>query len=142
MASSALYLLDLAVLAELTRPAGNRRVQTLFREHQRVSAIAAPTAYALLRGVEAVPEGARRTQLAGFAHELVRSGPPVLPFDRDAALWLAREAPRRARQGRNWTALEGQQAAIAATQDMVLVTRTPATYAGAQSLRTEDWFRP
>jgi tRNA(fMet)-specific endonuclease VapC len=140
--ATALYLLDLAVLAELTRPAGNRRVQTLFREHQRVSAIAAPIAYALLRGVESTPEGARRTQLAGFAHELIRSGPPVLPFDREAAVWLAREAPRRARQGRHWTPLEGQQAAIAVNRELVLVTRTPATYAGTQDLRTEDWFRP
>lgn len=136
------YLLDLAVLAELTRPAGNRQVLTRFREHQHGCAMAAPVAYALLRGVETLPEGARRTQLAAFVHELLRSGPEVLPFDRDAAIWLAREAPRRVRQGRAWTHLEGQQAAIAAVRDMTLVTRNPGTYAAASGVRLEDWFRP
>ena len=137
-----LYLLDLAVLAELTRPAGNRQVLTRFRQHESVSAVAAATAYTLLRGVETLAEGPRRTQLAVFVHELLGSGPPVLPFDREAAIWLAREAPRRERQGRPWTAMEGEQAAIAAVNEMLLVTRTPGVYAGASGLRTEDWFRP
>lgn len=136
------YLLDLPVLAELTRPSGNRRVLTLFREHQPQSAIAAPVAYALQRGVESLPESARRSQLAAYVHALLRNGPPVLPFDLDAAIWLAREAPRRQRQGRPWSALQGQQAAIAAVQELILVTRTPAAYAGVERLRVEDWFRP
>ncbi len=137
-----IYLLDLAVLAELTRPAGNRQVLTRFRQHETVSAIAAATAYALVRGVETLPEGPRRNQLAAFAHELLGSGLPVLPFDREAAIWLAREMPRRERQGRPWTRTEGEQAAIAAVNEMVLVTRTPGLYAGASGVRTEDWFRP
>ncbi|MDD3765531.1 MAG: hypothetical protein PHP86_19720 [Nevskiales bacterium] len=136
------FLLDLPVLAELTRPTGNRRVLTLFREHQHLAAIAAPVAYALLRGVESLAEGARRTQLSQFVLELLRSGPPVLPFDGEAAIWLAREAPRRERQGRSWTPLEGQQAAIATIHELTLVTRSPAVYAGVQNLRVEDWFRP
>ncbi len=137
-----LYLLDLAVLVELTRPAGNRLVQTRFRQHQRDSAMTSMTAYALLRGVESLPEGPRRTQLSAFVHELLRSGPQVLPFDRDAAIWLARETPRRERQSRSWSSQEGQQAAIAAVRELRLVTRNPATYAGAAGLVIEDWFRP
>jgi tRNA(fMet)-specific endonuclease VapC len=136
------HLLDLAVLAELTRPAGNRQILTRFRQHQHGSAIAAPVAYSLLRGIEAMPEGARRAQLAAFVQELLRSGPPVIPFDREAAIWLAREMPRRERQNRGWTLIEGQQAAIAAVHELILVTRTPAVYAGASGVRTEDWFRP
>lgn len=138
----ALYLLDLPVLAELTRPAGNRLVLTRFLQHQHVCAIAAPIAYALLRGVETLPEGPRRTQLSGFVHELLRSGPEVAPFDRDAAIWLAREVPRRSRQGRTWSETEAQQSAIAAVRELTLVTRNPATYAGASGVKTEDWFRP
>lgn len=138
----ALYLLDLPVLAELTRPAGNRLVLTRFLQHQPACAIGAPIAYVLLRGVETLAEGARRTQLAGFVHELLRSGPAVAAFDLEAAIWLAREHPRRQRQGRVWSEIEGQQAAIAAVRELTLVTRSPATYAGASGVKTEDWFRP
>lgn len=142
MAARPRYLLDLAVLVELTRPTGNRLVLTRFRQHQHDCAIAAITAYALLRGIESLPEGPRRVPLAAFAQELLRSGPPVLGFDLDAARWLAHEAPRRERQYRRWNTLEGQQAAIAAVHELRLVTRSPTTYAGAENLATEDWFRP
>ena len=77
------YLLDMAVMAELTRPNGNRRVFTLFAQRQSISALAAPVVFKLLQGVDTLPEGQRRTQLAGFVAELLRSGPPVLPFDRE-----------------------------------------------------------
>ncbi|HEY1077241.1 MAG TPA: hypothetical protein VGE51_11180 [Fontimonas sp.] len=137
-----LFLLDLPVLAELTRPGANRQVLTRFNQHQHNSAIAASVASTLLRGVETLPEGPRRTRLSSFVQELLRSGPPVLAFDREAAIWLARAAPRRQRQGRAWNGLEGEQAAIAAVHEMTLVTRSPATYAGASGLKTEDWFRP
>ena len=133
------YLLDLPVLAELSRPNGNRRIFTLFAQRQSLCATSAPVAYALLRGVESLHEGARRTQLNALVGELLRGGPPILPFDRDAAIWLARESARRARMPRPWTALEGQQAAIAVVQELILVTPAIGQYAG---LRTEDWFRP
>ncbi len=136
------YLLDFAVLVELTRPTGNRLVLTRFRQHQHDCALAAVTAYTLLRGLESLPEGPRRAQLEAFAQELLRSGPPVLAFDLDAARWLAREAPRRERQYRSWTVVEGQQAAIAAVRELRLVTRNPAIYLGVDGLSTEDWFRP
>lgn len=132
-----LYLLDLHVLAELTRPGGNRRVFTLFQQRQGSCALAAPVVTALLRGVEMLPEGIRRERLRGFLQELLQSGPPVLAFDREAALWLAREAARRTR---SWTALEGQLAATAAVNDLTLVTRSTA-FAGTPGLKLDDWFR-
>ena len=134
------YLLDLPVIAELTRPNGNRRVFTLFQRQQAHCAIAAPTGYALLRGIELMHESARRTLLRTFVDELLRSGLPVLPFDGDAARWLARAEAERAR--RNWTSLDGQQAAIAATRELVFVTRSASSFAGLAGLRVEDWFRP
>lgn len=136
------YLLDLAVLAELTRPSGNRLVLTRFRRHQHDCATAASVVYALLRGIESLPDGPRRSQLDAFVQELLRSGPPVLPFDLEAARWLARTAPGRERQYRAWTAVEGQLAATAAVHELRLVTRSPGTYAGAEGLALEDWFRP
>lgn len=134
------YLLDLAVIAELTRPAGNRRVFTLYAQRQSLCAFAAPAVYALLRGIESLHEGPRREALQGFATELLAAGPPVLPFDGEAAVWLARTAARRA--GRSWNVLDGQLAAIAATRELTLVSRNPSAFAGVEGLRVEDWFRP
>jgi len=134
------YLLDLPVIAELTRPNGNRRVFTLFQQHQAACAIAAPASYALQRGIELMMEGERRTQLQTFVTELLRSGPPVLPFDGEAASWLARRETERVR--RSWSLLDGQQAAIAATRELSLITRNATAFAGIAGLRVEDWFRP
>jgi tRNA(fMet)-specific endonuclease VapC len=136
------YLLDLAVIAELTRPTGNRLVLTRFRQHQHDCAMAAVTVYTLQRGIESLADGPRRAQLEAFVQELLRSGPPVVPFDLDAARWLARVAPRRERQYRPWSAIEGQQAATAAVRELRLVTRSAGAYAGADGVATEDWFRP
>ncbi|NGY06506.1 type II toxin-antitoxin system VapC family toxin [Solimonas terrae] len=136
------YLLDLPVLAELTRPAGNRRVFTLFQQQQSACAIGAPASYALLRGVAGMRDGERREQLQAFTAELLLTGPPVLPFDHDAAIWLARADVDQARTRRNWTVLDAQLAAIAASRELVLVTRGAASFAGLADLRVEDWFRP
>jgi len=136
------YLLDLPVIAELTRPDGNRRVFTLFSQRQVTCAWAAPGMQALLQGVNGLHEGSRRARLLDFVNELLRSGPPVLPFDADAALWLVQENRRRERLHRQWSVTEAQTAAIAATRDLTLVTRGPSNYAGTPELRVEDWFRP
>ncbi|MFT4045092.1 MAG: hypothetical protein QM661_00175 [Solimonas sp.] len=134
------YLLDLPVVAELTRPNGNRRIFTLFQQRQALCAIAAPASYALQRGVELMHDSERSTQLRAFVTELLRSGPPVLPFDGDAASWLARVDSERIR--RNWSSHDGQLAAIAATRELTLVTRNASPFAGLGDLRAEDWFRP
>lgn len=137
-----LYLLDLHLLAELTRPTGNRRVFTLFQQRQALCALAAPVIFCLSRGIESMAGSPRREQLSRFLAELLNSGPPVLSFDREAATWLARESVRRRALGRTWNTLEGQLAAVAAVNDLMLVTRSPQTYAGTEQLRLEDWFRP
>lgn len=136
------YLLDLAVVAELTRPAGNRRVFTLFQERQHACAIAAPTLADWVRGIETLAESPRRQALGGFLAEWLRSGPPVFAFDRDAAIWLGSEAARRVRRGRAWSPRQGQLAAIAATRELALVARSGGIFAGVDGLRIEDWFRP
>lgn len=136
------YLLDLSVIAELTRPNGNRRVFTLFQQRQSACAIGAPASYALLRGITGLHDGARRTQLQAFCSELLLSGPAVLPFDQGAAAWLARGDIEQTRARRNWSVLDGQLAAIAASHELTMVTRGAGTFAGLPDLRVEDWFRP
>ena len=142
MATKLDYLLDLPVLAELTRPNGNRRIFTLFAQRQLQCALAAPTLHALLRGIDGLPDGPRRQHLQAFTAELLLCGPTVLPFDREAAIWLAGRGVERLRVQRNGTILDGQQAAIAATRDLALVTRHASSFAGIGSLRIDDWFRP
>lgn len=142
MRARTLYLLDLDVIAELSRPDGNRQVFTLFLQQQAQCAVPAAVVYALARGVEALPSGPRKNQLARFAHELFVSGPPAVSFDRDAALWLAAAKSREPRIAGVWSSFQGQLAATAATQERVLVTRSVPLYAGVQGLTLADWFRP
>jgi predicted nucleic acid-binding protein len=134
------YLLDLDVLVELTRPNGNRRVFTLFQQRQALCGLAAPTLLVLLSGIDALADAQRRQQLKAFATELLESGPPVLPFDREAALWLSRARPGVA--GFSVHSVAAQVAAIATVHDLQLVTHDTRAYAGLGGLRLDDWFRP
>lgn len=136
------YLLDLPVVAELTRPLGNRRVFTLFQQRQSRCAMAAPVLAALVEGVEQLPEGPRRQQLRAFVQELLRGGPEVVAYDREAALAQARQAARWQRLARPPGRLAQAQAALALARDWIWVTRLPQPIANTEGLRCEDWFRP
>jgi len=62
-----------------------------------------------------------------------------LPYDQRAARWHASERARLVVAGRSPPVADGQIAAVARTNDLVLVTLDQANYAGFEDLRVEDW---
>ncbi len=66
---------------------------------------------------------------------------PVLPYDRPAASWHARERARLSSVGRRPAFADGQVAAVAVTHDLRLVTRNVDDFADFADLAVENWFR-
>ena len=64
----------------------------------------------------------------------------VLPDDRQAALWHGEQRARLESKGVRPAFADGQIAAIAATQELVLVTRNPRDFAAFEGLQVVNWF--
>ena len=63
----------------------------------------------------------------------------ILPYDESAADWHAAERARLVSAGKTPSFADGQIAAIAKTNDLILVTLNLADYADFRDLALEDW---
>ena len=64
----------------------------------------------------------------------------ILPYDRGAAVWHAEERARLVSQGRTSAFMDGQIAAIAIVNHLILVTRNTQDFADFAGLTVENWF--
>ena len=92
-------------------------------------------------GCDRLPRSQRKTAIAAYLEEAVRSAVPILPYDEEAAAWHARERARLARSGRNPAAADAQIAAIAVVNELILVTANGRDFRRFAGLRIEDWTR-
>jgi len=133
------FLLDANVLSELTRPRPDARVLARFKRYRRQVCTAALVYHELRFGVTAMPDGVRKTSLASFLDGLLASGLEILAYDLRAAAWHADERARLQKAGKPRPFVDGQIAAIAAVNDLVLVTRNASDFDLFQDLRIKDW---
>ena len=84
--------------------------------------------------------GRKQNRLNSYLQALLASGLTVLPYDRDAALWHGAQRARLEASGHCPPFADGQIAAIAATQTLVLVTRNTADFAAFEGLEVRNWF--
>jgi tRNA(fMet)-specific endonuclease VapC len=75
-----------------------------------------------------------------YLEQRVRPTRPILPFDAAAGEWQARERTRLTRIGRTPPYADTQIAAIAAVNDLVLVTRNAGDVGESAGLNVESWF--
>jgi tRNA(fMet)-specific endonuclease VapC len=93
----------------------------------------------LLFGCYRLPHSAKRSAIEEYLNEVVAPSIPVLPYDARAAGWHAAERTRLAGMGRTPPFADGQIAAVARTNGLILVTANVADYASFQDIRVEDW---
>jgi tRNA(fMet)-specific endonuclease VapC len=118
---------------------GDAGVERSVAMHQVACAIAAPRVEGLVFGVSRLPPSARRESLERWLEGILDSF-ILLPFDARGGLWLGRERARLAGLGLPAPRADGEIAAVAATQDLILVTRNTADFRQFLGLRLENWF--
>jgi tRNA(fMet)-specific endonuclease VapC len=133
------YLLDTNVLSEPLRPAPNLAVLARLRAHGGDLATAAPVWHELLFGAQRLPASRRRRAIERYLQDVVRPTVPILAYDTLAAEWHARERARLAQIGYQRPFVDGQVAAIAITNELVLVSANIADFADFEGLNIEDW---
>lgn len=134
------FLLDSNILAEPTRRTPEPKVFDRLSEHQAESVSAAPVIHEMRRGIRRLPPGRRRDALADYLDRLLRQPIHVLPYDRVAALWHADRRAELDAHGQPTPYADGQIAAIAATNGLILVTRNVEEFRRFAGLQIENWF--
>ena len=130
------YLLDTNVLSEPLRPVLHPKVIDRLRRHQDELATASIVWHELWFGCQRLPDSAKRQAIEDYLTHVIAPSLPILPYDERAAEWHAAERARLTQAGKTPSFADGQIAAIARTQELILVTFNRA---GFQDLTVEDW---
>lgn len=132
------YLLDTNIVSEPLRPQPNPVILANFQTHQQEIAIASVVWHELWFGCLRLPLSQRRTAVETYLQHVV-SAIPILPYDQQAAHWHAAERARLTAQGKPPSFADGQIAAVAAVNNLQLVTLNTADYANFQGIQLITW---
>jgi tRNA(fMet)-specific endonuclease VapC len=134
------FLLDTNILSEPLKLEPNQAVLDQMDRYQSEVAIASVTWHEAWYGCYRLSASRRRDRIAQYLVEVIEPGVPILPYGDDAALWFAKERARLVALGKTPSFLDGQIAAIAVVNDLILVTNNLADYVDLSELKTDNWF--
>ena len=110
-------------------------------EHEHELVTSSVALHELLFGARRLPRGKRRRSLEAYILTVVARTLRVLPYDDRAATWHAGERARLERAGKPRPFADGQVAAIAAVNELVLVTRSVKEFRPFRGVEVIDWAR-
>ena len=135
------YLLDTNVLSEPIRKAPDPRVIERLHLHQDQMATASVVWHELPFGVQRLPHSRKRSLIERYLADVVVVSVPIYPYDTPASGWHATERARLSGVGSPSSFSDGQIAAIAAVNDLALVTDNVRHFAPFRGLRVECWHQ-
>ena len=134
------YLLDTNIISEAIRPQPNANVMQQLLVARSTAAIGSIVWHEVLVGCYRMPESKRRSIIEVYLQEEVKARLPILPYTQEAAEWFSVERARLVPLGLSPSYADGQIAAIAAVNDLILVTRNVSDYQHFTGLTIENWF--
>ena len=136
------YLLDTNIVSEPLRPVPNQQVLERLKQHEDEIALAAIVWHELLFGAYRLSPSARRSAIERYLSQVIAPTIPVLSYDNRAAQWHAAERARLVGLGKTPPFADGQIAAIARVNNLILVTANTADFALFQDIQVKDWSSP
>lgn len=133
------FLLDTNVVSEPLRPQPSAGVMRRLREHEGEMAIPALVWHELRFGCARLARSRRREAIERYLDEVVGVSLPILDYDRRTAEWHALERARLVEAGRTPPFVDGQIAAIACVNDLILVTSNKADFQDFKGLHVRSW---
>ena len=134
------YLLDTNVLSEPVVARPNPFVLDRIKASGTSLAISSVTWQEILYGMCLLPAGKRRDQIEDYLFRRIRPALPIIGFEEHAARWQAEQRASLRQAGKSPSYPDSQIAAIAAVNELVLVTRNVDDFADFQGLLIENWF--
>lgn len=134
------FLLDTNVLSEPLKPKPNQQVLDLLAANSNAMATAATAYDEIVFGYAKLIDSRRKRSIEAYVYQEIEKKLLILPYDQSAAKWHAFERARLRIIGKTPPVLDGQIAAIAATNNLILVTRNVKDFQHFQGLTIENWF--
>jgi tRNA(fMet)-specific endonuclease VapC len=135
------YLLDTSVVSSPVSKTPDADIVRRLDEHGHECAIAAPVLHELTYGCRRLARGRRRAALETYLRDVIRASIPILPYDEAAAAWHGHERARLEALGRPAPFADGQIAAIAHVNDLVLITLNTRDFARFKEVAVESWSK-
>jgi len=133
------YLLDTSIVSSPISKVPHVSIVQRLDAQGHECAIAAPVWHELVYGCHRLPRGKRRSALEAYLQNVVLASFPVLAYDDPAAHWHGRERARLEGLGRPAPYVDGQIAAIAFVNDLVLVTVNVKDFARFKGVVVQNW---
>ena len=134
------FLLDTSTISAAMWNMPDPGVLAKLGEHGGECAISAQVWHELQYGVGRLARGKRRVILETFLREVVHPTLPILPYDERAAEWLAEERVRLEKAGKQTAVVDGQIAAVAATNGIPVVTANLSDFSIFKGLAVQNWL--
>jgi tRNA(fMet)-specific endonuclease VapC len=135
------YLLDTTVVSSPIAQTPSTEVVNRLETHGHECAIAAPVWNELIYGCQRLPRSKRREALETYLQDVVLASFPVLAYDEAAAHWHGLERARLEGLGKSPPYVDGQIAAIAHVNELILVTINVKDFARFKDLDVENWSK-
>lgn len=133
------YLLDTNIVSEMIKSKPDAAVLERCKKYQKDIAIGAPVWHELQYGCYRMPASRKREMLEMFLEDVIGRNFPILPYEEQAARWHAMERARLSLDGRTPSFVDGQIAAIAVTNGLILVTRNTSDFEVYSGLELATW---
>lgn len=135
------YLLDTSIVSSPISKKPDPGIVARLEEHGPECAIAAPVWHELTYGCRRLPAGKRRRALEKYLAEVVRASLQILPYDEVAATWHGEERARLEALGRPRPFVDGQIAAVAHANGLVLVSVNDKDFAEFKGITVQNWAK-
>jgi len=133
------YLLDTNILAEPVKALPDQQVMQRLQIHSAEIVTATLVLHELYFGCCRMAASKKRRRVERYIEEVVIPTIPALPYDEKAALYHAKERARLQSLGKTPAFVDGQIAAIAQANGLILVTRNSADFQHFNHLAIESW---
>ena len=133
------YLLDTNVISEAIKRVPNQNVMGKLQKYQDEIATASLVWHELQFGCRRLPTSRKRSLIESYLAEVVWNTILIFPYDAAAADWHAEQRAQLTAAGKSPPFIDGQIAAIAKVNNLILVTRNLSDYGCFQDLRIQDW---
>ena len=134
------YLLDTNILSELSKNKPNLNVVSHLNQYGSNCSTASIVIHEISYGINRLIEGKTKKNLQLFLKQLETYKFQIFPYNTEAAYYHASERAKLVKQGLTPAFADGQIAAIASINNLVLVTRNTNDFTNFSDLVLENWF--
>jgi tRNA(fMet)-specific endonuclease VapC len=135
-----MFLLDTNILSEPLKPKSNPKVVETLLNNIGNMVTATPVIYEMIYGAKRLPESKKRSEILRYLNEFVYPQIPILPYDKKAACLHGALQAQLSLSGKITPFIDSQIAAIAQSNQLILVTRNTNDFIYFSELKIENWF--